>query len=232
MCFSDEVDATCFAAPLPPPQLREEMNATGREVNLHVTDVKLGHCRRQLEKLKKEAQQQLQQQQASTGPAAAETARSLEAIRRVAVEEANVALLGETLESLPALLTALAATSSDLARLLDLNALATDARPVKPVGAAQRGAVGRLVHALGVLVRCLKEGDGLVRRYVQVEMQVAEVEAGNWNKLVPPVGAKEGREGKGAGVGMGVKAGREQGRELVAAAMQEKGRQGGRKHKR
>ncbi len=56
--------------------------------------------------------------------------------------------------------------------------------------------------ALGVLLRGLRGDTALgraVRGEVLVELQVVEVEAGDWGKLVPPMReAGEGREGKGA----------------------------------
>lgn len=206
-------------------QLREEMNAAGREVNLHPTNVKMDVCKRQLEKMKKEAQQQQQQ----AGRVGAAAAREAEAQRTAAASDIDV--MAKLIEVLPARLKEMLLLDHEHSGgILDFQAAFGDARPVKLQREEDRKALDRLVKVLGMIVRQLTKEGGIVRNHVVIEMQVAEVEAGGWGKLVPPAGAKEGREGKGPGAGG--KAGGVQGGELAAAGKQEQGRQGGSKQKR
>lgn len=208
-------------------QLREEINAAGREVNVLVTEVHLTECKRRLEEITKEAQQQLARARAGAGagraPARGAAANADAGAAAHQPHEAGLAAMERVVQQLPVHMMTLIGHGLTKRKLMDLKAVKDQKVPrvVKPHDEEEKRALEQLVDTLGVLVRQLYDADGVVRSGVQVELQVFEVEAGGWDKRVTPLGGTEGREGKGAGAGG--KAGGVQGG--AAAGRKQKGKQ-------
>ncbi len=209
-----------------------------------VTGVHLTECKQQLEEMTKKAQQQQARAGAGAGTGAGAGAGTGARARAGAVagvgraaargaaanadagaaahqsHESRLAAMERVLDQLPIHMMKLIARGR---LVLDLEEVKRQkvARLVKAQGEEDRKAVEQLVDTLGVLVRQLYDADGLVRSGVLIEMQVVEVEAGGWDKLVPPLGGKGGPEGKGAGAG-GKAGGKQDG---AAAGRKQKGKQ-------